>query len=154
MTDEDLLQFVSFRLGGQEFAVEMLQLRRVLPYEVPTPVAGAPGFLAGTLCHLGDTFAVLDVRGRLDLPTDVTPETRLLVLDHGSTPVMLVVDAARDVVRAEAGSIGAAPAVAGLAPGQTLGLIDWAGRPIVILNPARLLSAAERAALDAMVRAS
>ena len=37
----------------------------------------------------------------------------------------------------------------GLAPGQAVGLIARPGRPIVILNPARLLSADERAALVA-----
>jgi purine-binding chemotaxis protein CheW len=151
MIDEELLQFVSFRLGSQEFAVEILQLRRVLPYATPVPVAGAPAFVAGTLQHEGDIVAVLDLRGRLGLPASVTPETRLLVLDHGSVAVMLVVDAAREVVRVDGGSIVGAPEVVGLAPGQAVGLIARPGRPIVILNPARLLSADERAALDLMV---
>jgi purine-binding chemotaxis protein CheW len=151
MSDEDLLQFVSFHLGSQEFAVEILQLRRVLPYAAPLPVAGAPDFVAGTLRHEGDTVVVLDLRERLGLPTNVTPETRLLVLDHGPVPVMLVVDAAREVVRVDGGGIGGPPEVDGLTPGQAVGLIAWPGRPIVILNPARLLRSDERAALDAVV---
>lgn len=151
MIDEDLLQFVSFRLGSQEFAVEILQLRRVLPYAAPAPATGAPAFVAGTLRHEGETVAVLDLRARLGLPASVTPETRLLVLEHGPVPVMLVVDAAREVVRVDGGSIGGPPEVDGLMPGQAVGLIAWPGRPIVILNPARLLSADERLALDAVV---
>ena len=154
MIDEELLQFVSFRLGSQEFALEILQLRRVLPYEVPAPLAGAPAFVAGTLRHEGDTAVVLDLRERLGLPAGITSETRLLVLDHGPVPLLLVVDAAREVVRVDGGGIGGPPEVDGLAPGQAVGLIARPGRPIVILNPARLLSAAERAALDAVVCAS
>ena len=151
MTDEELLEFVSFRLGGQEFAVDILQLRRVLPYATPTAVAGAPPFVAGTLCEDGETLLVLDLRERLGLAAVVTPESRLLVLDHGAAPVMLVVDAAREVVRIDGAAIAAAPDVDGLTAGQAVGLIDWPGRPIVILNPSRLLAPAERAALDSLL---
>jgi purine-binding chemotaxis protein CheW len=154
MIDEDLLQFVSFRLGGQEFALEILQLRRVLPYQAPLPAEGAPACVAGTLRFEGETAVVLDLRARLGLPAHVTPETRLLVLDHASVPLMLVVDAVREVARVDGGSIGGPPEVDGLTAGQAAGLIAWPGRPIVILNPARLLSADERAALDALVRPS
>lgn len=154
MIDEDPLQFVSFLLGSQEFAVEILQLRRVLPYEVPVPVAGVPSVVAGALRYEDAAVAVIDLRERLGLPTGITAETRLLVLDHGPVPVMLVVDAAREVVRVEGGDIGGPPEVDGLAPGQAVGLIAWPGRPIVILNPARLLSADERAALVAMTRSA
>ncbi|HEX5819770.1 MAG TPA: chemotaxis protein CheW [Gemmatimonadales bacterium] len=151
MIDEELLQFVSFRLGGQEFAVDILQLRRVLPYEAPTPIDGAPPFVAGALPFEGAMLPVLDVRARLGLPSTVTADSRLLVLEHGDRPVMLVVDAAREVVRVDGGQIVAAPAVDGLTPGQVVGLIDRPGRSLVILNPTRLLAPAERAALDALL---
>jgi len=151
MIDDELLQFVSFRLGGQEFAVDILQLRRVLPYATPTPVDGAPEFVAGTLRHDDATLFVLDLRDRLGLPAVVTPDTRLLVLEHGAAPMMLVVDAAREVVRVDAADIAAAPDVEGLTAGQAIGLISQPGRPLVILNPSRLLAPAERAALDALL---
>ena len=151
MIGEELLQFVSFRLGSQEFAVDILQLRRVLPYEAPRRMDGAPAFVAGTVRHDGATLPVLDLRARLGLPTTVTAESRLLLLEQGAAPVALVVDAAREVLRVEAGDIVAAPEVAGLAPGQAVGLIDRPGRPLVILNPTRLLVPAERAELDALM---
>lgn len=151
MIDAELLQFVSFRLGGQEFAVDILQVRRVLPFATPTPIHGAPAFLAGTLGHDGATLPVLDLRPRLGLPTTVAAETRLLVLEHGEAPVMLVVDAAREVLRVDGDQIAAAPEVDGLAPGQAVGLIDRPGRSLVILNPTRLLAPAERAALAALM---
>jgi purine-binding chemotaxis protein CheW len=151
MIDEELLQFVTFRLGSQEFAVDILQVRRVLPYEAPRPVDGAPAFVAGTLPHDGAALPVLDLRAGLGLPSTVTADSRLLVLEHGVRPVMLVVDGAREVVRVEGGQIGAPPEVDGLTPGQAVGLIDRPGRPLVILNPTRLLAPAERAALDALM---
>jgi purine-binding chemotaxis protein CheW len=150
MIDEDEVQFVSFRLGSQEFAVEILQLRRVLPFEAPTPVPGAPSWVRGTIGFDGSRTVVVDLRERLGLPTTATPETRVLVLDLVGGPVALVVDAARRVVRVDPGTIGPAPDVAGLAPGFAVGLIDQPGHPIVILNPARLLSPEERAALGAL----
>jgi purine-binding chemotaxis protein CheW len=151
MIDEELLQFVSFRLGSQEFAVDILQLRRVLPYAVPAPIDGAPSFVAGTLPFDGEAIPVLDMRARLGLPDTVTAESRMLVLEHGARPVMLVVDEAEEVVRVDGGRILAAPEVDGLTPGQVVGLIDRPGRPLLILNPARLLVPAERAALDALL---
>jgi purine-binding chemotaxis protein CheW len=151
MIDEELLQFVSFRLGSQEFAVEILQLRRVLPYEPPGPIDGAPTFIAGTLPFEGATLPVLDLRPRLGLPVAITPESRLLVLEHCTSPVMLLVDGTREVVRVDDRLIAAAPDVEGLRPGQAVGLIDRPGRPVVILNPTRLLTPDERATLDALM---
>ena len=150
MIDEDLVQFVSFRLGSQEFAVEILQLRRVLPFEVPAPVANGPAWLAGTIAFEERRLPVLDVRARLGLPTGTTPDTRGLVLDLAGGPLGIVVDAARQVERVDPAEIGAPPDVDGFAPGQAAGLIDRPGRPLVILNPARLLSPEERAALHAL----
>jgi purine-binding chemotaxis protein CheW len=150
MIDEDALQFVAFRLGSQEFAIEILQLLRVVHFVAPEPVHGGPAWLAGTIAFEGARLPIVDLRDRLGLSAAVTPETRVLVLDLGAGPLGVVVDAARRVERVAATDIGAPPDVAGLAPGMAVGLIDRPGRPLVILNPARLLAPEEYAALGAM----
>jgi len=151
MIDEDALQFVSFCVGSQEFAIEILQLRRVLSFATPTPMPGAPAWLAGIIPFEGAPLPVIDLRARLGLDAAVTPETRVLVLDLGAGPLGVVVDATRRVERVAAVDVGAPPDVAGLAPGMAVGLIDRPGRPLVILNPSRLLSSEERAELAAML---
>lgn len=150
MIDEDLIQFVSFRLGSQAFAVEILRLRRVLAYQRPAPVAGAPPWVAGAIPFEGARLLVVDFRERLGLPTGTSAETRILVLDLQEGPLGFLVDEARRVERVDPAEIGPAPEVEGLRPGQVAGLVDLPGHPLVIVNPARLLSAAERAALDAL----
>ena len=151
MIDDDLVQFVSFRLGTQEFGVEILQLRRVLPFVTPEPVRGAPAWVAGTLPFEGAPLVVVDLRERLGLPTGAGPETRVLVLDLVGGPLGLVVDAARRVERADPADVAAPPEVEGFAPGQVLGLLERPGHALVILNATRLLTPADRAALAALV---
>ena len=70
----------------QEFAFDILQLQRILRYEVPSPLPDAPDFLEGVLSYEGGAVPVVDLRKRLGLPATVTEETRVMLLDARWAP--------------------------------------------------------------------
>lgn len=145
MTLGDDIQLVTFRCGGHDFAFEILQLQRILRYEVPAPLPDAPDFLEGVIAYEGGAVPVVDLRKRLGLPATITEETRVMLLELDGHRIGVVVDAARELVRVDSATISAPPPmVRGLAARYISGILARADRTLVILNAQRLLADEER----------
>ena len=148
MATEDEIQVVAFRVGPQEFALDILQVERILRYERPAPLPGAPAFLEGVVRYEGGAVPVVDLRKRLELADPVREETRLMVLTLEDQRVAVVVDEVLEVMRVDSATITAPPPVVrGLAAPYIAGIIARGDRTIVLLQVLRLLTATERLAL-------
>jgi len=148
MNTADDVQMVTFRVGSQEFAFDILQVERILRYSAPSPLPKAPGFLEGVVQYEGGAVPVVDLRKRFDLDAPIREETRLMVVDLGEQRVGVLVDEVREVIRVDSTTITApGPMVSGLAATYIAGIITRPGRTIIILNARKLLSSSERDAL-------
>ncbi|MBA3658315.1 MAG: purine-binding chemotaxis protein CheW [Gemmatimonadales bacterium] len=148
MTGADDIQMVSFRVGSQEFAFDILQVERILRYEPPAPLPRAPHFLEGIIAYAGDGVPVVDLRKRFDVPAAIREETRLMVLALHDQRVAVLVDEVREVLRVDSTTITApGPLVRGLAAEYIAGIITRPNRMIIVLNARRLLTSTERLAL-------
>jgi purine-binding chemotaxis protein CheW len=148
MNTADDVQMVTFRVGSQEFAFDILQVERILRYSAPSPLPKAPGFLEGVVPYEGGAVPVVDLRKRFDLDAPIREETRLMVVDLGEQRVGVLVDEVREVIRVDSTTITApGPMVSGLAATYIAGIITRPGRTIIILNARKLLSSSERDAL-------
>jgi purine-binding chemotaxis protein CheW len=146
---EDQIQLVAFRVGGQEFALEILQVERILRYERPSPLPKAPDFLEGIVTYGGAPIPVVDLRKRLEVPAPVDEQTRLMVLAIDDHRVAVTVDEVREVLRVDSTTIIAPPPIVrGLAAEYIAGLVTRGERTLVLLQAGRLLSSAERLALS------
>ena len=142
---------MSFRVGAQEFAFDILQIQRILRYERPAPLPQAPAFLEGVVQYAGGAVPVVDLRKRFELESPIREETRMMVVDLGDQRVGVVVDEVREVLRVDSTAITApAPIVSGLAAAYIAGIVTRPGRTIIILNARKLLSSTERLALGAI----
>jgi purine-binding chemotaxis protein CheW len=149
MNTADHVQVVTFRLGTQEFAFDILQIERILRYEAPAPLPQAPGFLEGVIPYGGGAVPVVDLRKRFELDAAIREETRAMVLDLGDQRVAVLVDEVREVIRVDSTTIAApGPMVSGLAAAYIAGIVPRPGRTIIILNARKLLSSTERLALS------
>jgi len=149
MITGDEIQVVSFRVGEQEFGLNVFQVERILRYERPAPLPKSPDFLEGVVTFEGTPVPVVDLRKRLSMKAEQADETRMMVLDIEGNRVGIVVDQVLDVMRVDGGAITAPPPlVKGLAAEYISGLLSREnGRTVVILNASRLLSSKERLAL-------
>jgi len=149
MITGDDVQVVTFRVGSQEFAFDILQIERILRYQTPAPLPQAPEFLEGVVPYAGGAIPVVDLRKRFQLPAHLQEETRLMVVDLGDQRIGVLVDEVREVLRVDSTSIAApAPVVKGLAAAYIAGIIARPDRTIIILNARKLLSSTERLALS------
>ena len=145
----DEVQLVVFRVGPQEFALEISQVERILRWRRPAPVPGSPGFLEGMVTHEGGVVPVVDLRKRLSVEAPTGEETRLVVLALEDQRVAGAVDAVVEVLRVDAAEIVAPPPlVRGLAAKYLTGIVAREDRTIVLLNAARLFTSRERLALE------
>jgi purine-binding chemotaxis protein CheW len=148
-TTGDDIQVVTFRVGRQEFAFDILQVERILRYAAPSPLPKAPQFLEGVMPYGGGAVPVIDLRKRFELEAAIREETRMMVLELETQRVAVLVDEVREVMRIDTTTIAApGPMVSGLAAAYISGIITRPGRTIIILNARKLLSSTERLALE------
>ena len=152
MNTADDIQVVTFRVGPQEFALDISQVERILRYEKPAALPKAPDFLEGVVRYGGTAIPVVDLRKRLELDAAIGDETRLMVLSLDGQRIGVLVDQVREVMRVDSTTIAAPPPmVRGLAAAYISGIITEGERTVVLLNALRLLSSTERQALQAAV---
>ena len=152
MNTADDIQVVTFRVGPQEFALDISQVERILRYEKPAALPKAPDFLEGVVRYGGTAIPVVDLRKRLELDAAIRDETRLMVLSLDGQRIGVLVDQVREVMRVDSTTIAAPPPmVRGLAAAYISGIITEGERTVVLLNALRLLSSTERQALQAAV---
>jgi purine-binding chemotaxis protein CheW len=139
-----------FRVGGHEFAFNIFQVQRILRYERPAAVPKAPPFLEGVLQVEGTVIPVIDLRRRFELPpAPLGSETRTMVVETDGAVVGAVVDAVVEVLRVSADRVAAPPPVVrGLAAEYIQGILTFPSRTVVLLHAGRLLTSAERIALQ------
>jgi purine-binding chemotaxis protein CheW len=151
MNTADDVQVVTFKVGRQEFAFDILQVERILRYTAPSPLPQAPEFLEGVLPYEGSAIPVIDLRKRFELDAPIREETRMMVLELENQRVGVLVDAVCEVVKVDSTEISApGSVVTGLAAVYIFGIIARPERTIVILNARKLLSSTERLALDSL----
>jgi purine-binding chemotaxis protein CheW len=149
MTAGDDVQLVVFRVGSQEFALDILQVERILRYSPPSPLPKAPEFLEGVMPYGETAVPVIDLRKRFELAAPIREETRVMVLELDSQRVAILVDEVREVLRVDSTAIAApGPVVSGLAAVYIAGIIARTERTIIVLNARKLLSSTERLALS------
>lgn len=148
MSTGDEIQIVCFRVGTQEFGLNVFQVERILRYTAPATLPKAPDFLEGVVQFDGAVVPVVDLRKRLSVPAEQREDVRLMVVDVEGQRVGILVDQVLDVVRVDGGSITAPPPIVrGLAAEYISGLLPREDRTVVILNAGRLLTSKERVAL-------
>ena len=151
MNDGDDIQVVTFRVGPQEFAFDILQVERILRYTAPSPLPKASSFLEGVMPYGDGAVPVLDLRKRFEVEASIREETRMMVLGLEAQRVAVLVDEVREVMRVDTTTITApGPVVRGLAAAYISGIITRPGRTVIILNARKLLSATERMELDTL----
>lgn len=108
--DAERVELCTFRVGGEDYAVDIMRVREVIRPLPVTPVPRAPAFVEGVVRLRSEVIPVVDVRKRFGLPVGPpTAKTRFLVVRIGPRRIALVVDEVTEVVRLRRGEIRPAP---------------------------------------------
>jgi len=103
-------EFLSFRLGGEEYGIDILRVQEIRSYEPPTRIANAPHFIKGVVNLRGVIVPIVDLRLRLACESaDDTASTVVIVLNVRGRVIGAVVDSVSDVLALGVDSIKPAP---------------------------------------------
>jgi purine-binding chemotaxis protein CheW len=99
----DRKQYLSFTLGGGDYAVGILQVKEILQYEAITPVPGTPPSIRGVINLRGSVVPVVDLALKLGLAeTPITRFACILIVEvdlEGTRTVMgVVTDSVSEVI--------------------------------------------------------
>lgn len=144
------VQLVTFRLGREEFGLDVFAVHEILRWQEVTPVPRAPAFVEGVIDVRGALVPVVDLRRRFELPDVSTgAETRIVLVEFGGERLGLVVDAVTEVLRVPETALSPPPEyIRGLAAEFVRGIVRLEGRLVVLIDIERILSSQERIALQ------
>ncbi len=109
-------QYLTFRLGEEVFALDVVQVREVLDLTPITKVPGTPPFMRGVINVRGSVVPVMDMRRKFGLSgTENTQDTRIIVMElalGGEINVIgTLADAVEEVLDLEPGQIEPPPRI-------------------------------------------
>lgn len=97
---EELLQLVSFKIGEEEFGVDILKVQEINRMLNITKVPNSPDFVVGVVNLRGRIIPVIDLRKRLNLPEkEADNKTRIVVVELEEKTVGFLVDEVSEVLR-------------------------------------------------------
>lgn len=102
-------QFLTLRIGDEEYGLDILRVQEIRSYETPTRVANAPAFIKGVVNLRGVIVPILDLRIRLGRAGEYNASTVVVVLNVASRVVGIVVDSVSDVLELKADEIKPRP---------------------------------------------
>ncbi len=138
---KELKQFVIFKLGDEEYGVNILQVKTIERLMEITRVPKAPDFVEGVINLRGEVVPVIDLRKRFELPERTnTDNTRIIIVSIEDITVGMIVDSATEVLQISEESIDPAPSIIGSIDSDYIdgvGKID--GRLLILLNLKKVL---------------
>ncbi|WP_422445783.1 chemotaxis protein CheW [Thermoanaerobacterium sp. DL9XJH110] len=149
---ENIRQFVEFKLGEEEYGVDILQVKTIERMMPITRVPKAPSFVEGVINLRGEVVPIIDLKKRFDLPaTDVTDNTRILIVTVEDLTVGMIVDSATEVIQLPQDAIEPAPTIVGGIDSSFLeGVGKLNGKLLILLNLAKVLKPQEISELSQM----
>jgi purine-binding chemotaxis protein CheW len=103
-------QYLTFRLGDEEYGVEIEKVQEIKGYSAIRPIPNVPAHVGGVMDLRGTIIPVTNLRPKLGMAeTECTPFTVIVVLTVGHRTMGLIVDAVSEVLTIPGGEIQAAP---------------------------------------------
>lgn len=136
------LEFLVFRLGDEEYGVEIQRVREIRDYDGVTRIANAPEHIKGVVNLRGLIVPIVDMRIRFGLGNQIDDQfTVVIVLNVGDRVVGIVVDSVSDVTTLPSDVIKPLPDLGGaVGARQVTGLGTIDERMIILVNIDQLLT--------------
>ncbi len=96
----ELLQLVSFKIGAEEFGIDILKVNEINRMMTLTKVPNAPSFVDGVVNLRGRVIPVINLRSKLSLPKkEYDRNSRIIVVELEGKTIGFIVDEVSEVLR-------------------------------------------------------
>lgn len=151
--EDDLVasEFLTFTLGSEEYAIDILKVQEIRGYEPPTLIANAPAFIKGVINLRGIIVPIVDLRIKFNLgKVEYTPFTVVIILNIAGRVIGAVVDSVSDVLSLTSAQVRQAPDFSGSFDTKyILGLASIEQRMLIVTDIERLMTSADMELIEA-----
>ncbi len=92
-------EFLTFTLGDEHYALDILTVKEIRGYESVTKIANAPAFIKGVINLRGDIVPIVDLRIKFNVGEATYNEFTIVIVLHIHNRIVgIVVDGVSDVV--------------------------------------------------------
>lgn len=140
--DDQILQWVTFRLEEETYGINVMQVQEVLRYTEIAPVPGAPDYVLGIINLRGNVVTVIDTRTRFGLANhDVSDQSRIVIIEAEQQVIGILVDSVAEVVYLRTSEIDSAPNVGTEESAKFIqGVSNRDGELLILVDLNKLLS--------------
>lgn len=156
MADEIQLVVFTLKSGSTvcEYGVPITKVQEIIPMTVPTRLPQAPAFVEGIINLRGRIIPIIDLKKRFEMgSSEVTNETRSVVVEVEGHTVGIIVDEVSEVLRLSLDNIEPAPTIIGGITAEYLtGVGKINDRLLILLDMDKILNEGEKAELVAVAQ--
>ena len=135
-------EFLTFRLGREEYCIDILKVQEIRGYDTVTSIANTPDFIKGVINLRGNIVPIVDLRIKFRLPEvgyDAT--TIVIILNLKKKMIGMVVDSVSDVIAVPFEEIREAPRFGSTINTEFIsGMATVEGRMLIVVDIERLMS--------------
>lgn len=151
-SDRDIAgqEYLAFKLGKEEYGIDILKVQEIRGYETVTRIANAPDFIKGVVNLRGIIVPIVDMRIKFHLGEPTYDQfTVVIILNIGGRVVGMVVDSVSDVITLSPEQIKPAPEMGtALNTDYLVGLGTIDERMLILVDIDKLMSSAEMGLIE------
>jgi purine-binding chemotaxis protein CheW len=146
------LEVVTFKLGEEEYGIDIQKVQELRGYDAVTRIANAPEYIKGVVNLRGIIVPIIDMRIKFKLGDPTYDQfTVVIVLNIGGRVVGMVVDSVSDVITLTGEQIKPAPEMGSVLDADYLiGLGTLDERMLILVDIDRLMSSDEMGLVEKM----
>ncbi|GAB3538489.1 chemotaxis protein CheW [Noviherbaspirillum agri] len=139
------MEILAFRLGNEDYALEIGKVQELRGYDAVTALAKAPDFIKGVINLRGVIVPIIDMRLKFKCSQATYDRfTVVIVLNVAQRTIGMVVDSVSDVVTLDANDIKPAPGMGTVVDtAYIIGIAPVDDRMLIVVDIAQLLSSDE-----------
>jgi purine-binding chemotaxis protein CheW len=143
-------EFLSFRLGTEEYGIDILKVQEIRGYDAVTRIANTPEFLKGVINLRGTIVPIIDLRIKFGLGSPVYDEfTVVIILNVAGRIIGVVVDSVSDVLTLTDEQMRPAPEFSAAFDTQyVIGLGAIEERMLILVDIEKLISSRDMGLVD------
>lgn len=146
----DAREYLTFRLGSEEYGLNILNVQEIRGYDAVTKIANSPAFIKGVINMRGVIVPIIDMRIRFNLgEATYNDMTVVIILNIGRRVIGMVVDAVSDVTSLKNEQVRPAPDFGAVLDTAYIdGLATADERTIIVIDIEKLMTAEDMGLMD------
>ena len=139
-------QYVVFKLDEEEFGIDIMNVKEIIPYQESMQVPNTPDFIEGIINYRGNVIPIINLKRRFKLGTqEITKDTRIIVITLENKETGFIVDEASQTLRLEENQIDPAPdIISGVDRKYIIGVGKLDDRLLILLDLEMVLTDEEK----------